>query len=214
MPFTQAQKGDIKSIIQETIRELFADKTFIASIALKVADTLDIPREIDKNTEENKKQITNLHSEIESVNLKIRKIEQFNRRNNIRIYGIPEKQNEQREDLIQTTARITRMNFSGERVDLIYRIGKTTQDGNRAIFVRFKQYEYKEEVMRNRSTLKGTEVILADDLTKENHAILKEAVLKLGKRNVWCLGGKIYCRKGENKIILNSMEDIAKQCSA
>lgn len=214
MVFTQAQKCDIKTIIQETIRELLTDKTFIASIALKVAETLDIPQEIDKKFHESKLEITDLQNEVESLNMKLKKMEQSTRKNNVRIYGIPESQGEQSQDIIEIVNEKTRINISSENIGSVYRIGKATVNGNRAILVRFKEYTYKEEVMKKRKILKGSQVVIADDLTKENHNILKEAVLKLGKRNVWCLGGRIYFRKGDDKFTIERMEDVAKLSSA
>ena len=88
----------------------------------------------------------------------------------------------------------TKLNFRDEYIESAYRIGKRTEANTRAIFVRFKDTQFKEAVMKNRMLLKGTGIIIADDLTKEKHMLLKEAVSKLGKRNVWNLGSKIFFR--------------------
>lgn len=212
MVFTQAQKGDIREIIQETIKELLTDRTFIASIALQVTDKINIPQQIDKKFGEYKQEITNSQKDFQKLSAQVNRMEQDMRKNNVRIYGIPVSQNEEKCTIIDVIRRETKMNFTEEKIVTAYRIGKTAENGKRAILVKFSEYKFKEEVMIKRGVLKGTDIIIADDLTRENHDLLKEAVARLGKRNVWSMGGKIYFRNGNNKFLIDSTKEIERHC--
>lgn len=209
MVFTQSQIADIKTIIQETIRELMMDKAFIADIVMKVKDKLDIPKLIDSKCMEFKEQIALLHDENKHLQERVEKQEQFSRRNNVRIYGISEA-SESRQEILKMLNNSSRLEFSPEKIETVYHIGKKTTAGQRAVFLKFREYRYKEEIMSARKLLRGTNVIICDDLTKERHAILKEAVFKLGKKNVWCIGGKIHFKKGNTKYVINNRDDISR----
>lgn len=206
MVLTQSQISDVKLIIQETIKELFTDKTFMEGIAVKVKEALNLP-ELDKRSKHCEDQITEVKEINRTLQSKMESLERFSRRNNLRIYGIREKENE---DIVDTLKRETKLEFLKENIEYAYRMGKTTADGCRAIFVRFTQQKYKLEIINNRKNLRGTKIIIADDLTKRTHEILKEAVAKLGKKNVWCMNGKIWYRNGPAKHCIDSEGDISR----
>lgn len=208
MVFTQSQKEDIREIIHETIKEVLSDSSFIAAITHKVTEALDIEKVIDKQCKQHKNEIEELKIQNRVLLKKVDSMEQFTRRNNIRIYGIPEEN--EPEDIIKTIKRATNLDFREETIEAIHRIGKVTPAGNKAIFVRFKEHKFKEEILMNRKILKNTKIIISEDLSKDRHRTLREAVEKLGRRNVWCLGGKIYCKDGNTKRLISSRDDIDK----
>lgn len=204
MGFSRAQLGEIREIIQETIAQLVNDKTFIANLALKISE------DFDNRCKHYEKQIADLKEGNKCLHDKLEAIEQHSRKNNVRIYGLDESGQREGEDIIQMLCRETNLNFAGENIESVFRVGRATQAGHRAILLRFKGQQYKDEIMSNRRRLKGTKIVICDDLTKSKHAILKEAVDRLGKKNVYCLGGKIYYKKGSCKCILNTLEDLRR----
>lgn len=209
MSFNRKQLTEIKEIIQVTIRELLNDSDFLNNIALKIAEELKIPEVIDKKCKHFEDEITVLRNQNKTLNAKLDNLEQYTRRNNIRIYGVAEDSTSQ-EDTIRTLRKHTKLNFTEENIESAYRMGKVTGSGHRAIFVKFKSQQCKQVIMMNRGTLKGTIIIICDDLTKAKHEVLKEAVSTLGKRNIYSLGGKVYFRRGSTKVMINNMEDIEK----
>lgn len=211
MVLTQSQIRDIKLIIQQTITELLTDKTFIEGIAVKVAETLNL-QEIEKRTVDCEKQITELMEVNKTLQARMESFERYSKRNNLRIYGVREKVNGN-EDIVDTLRRETKLQFEEEKIECAYRIGKATKEGNRAIFIKFKEQKHKMEIVAERKLLKGTQIIITEDLTKLKHEVLKDAVAKLGKKNVWCMNGKILYRNGNVKHSIRSMEDIEKLIS-
>ena len=62
--------------------------------------------------------------------------------------------------------------------------------------------------MEKRRLLRNTKIIISNDVTREKHSVLKEAVKRLGRKNVWCLDGKIFCKKKGREIQIKGMDDI------
>lgn len=210
MGFDRKQLSEIREIIQETIKEVLSDKKFLASLSLKVGEELKIPKNLDKKCKQYESQIVELQKENKTLATRLDNIDQHSKRNNIRVYGIPEEDSGRQEDILQAICKFTKMNITHEKVENAYRIGKSTQAGQRSILIKFKEHKYKEEVMQNRKVLKGTKIIISDDLTKTRHSILREAVNRLGSKNVYCLSGRIFFRKGSEKIPLDSLEDLGR----
>ena len=70
------------------------------------------------------------------------------------------------------------------------------------IIVRFKAYKTKVAVFSQKKLLKGKDIFVTEDLTKSNHAIVRE-LLKLRKANriisFWTVDTKIYVRRNEGE---------------
>lgn len=204
MGFSQRQLSEIREIIQETIGHLLSNEKFVTDLTAKITERFD------NKCKQYEEQVVGLINKNQYLSEKLESIEQHSRRKNVRIYGIEENERNSGKSLIELLRTKTKLNFTEEAIESVYRIGNTTQNGQRAIFVKFSHVHYKEEIMQKRGALKGTKIIICDDLTKYRHEILKEAVAKLGKRNVFCLGGKVFYKRGSNKYILNRVEDLKR----
>lgn len=130
--------------------------------------------------------------EIDTINKKIDNMEQYTRNNNIRIFGLQEKPNENTQELILNIIKekLKINNIIPGDIEKSFRIGKPNEKP-RAIFVKFKSHQNKINVYGNKSKLKGTKITIREDLTKQRIKILNEKIEKYGKKNVWTLDGKI-----------------------
>ncbi|KAK9744215.1 hypothetical protein QE152_g7856, partial [Popillia japonica] len=112
-------------------------------------------------------------------------LEQYSRRNSIRIYGVPEHDKEN----INTT--ITGLchsklgaELSEDMIDCCHRLpGK--QPNHRPILVKFVSRDIKKRVYANKKKLKGSKIVIREDLTAYNNQLIREAATKFGVRSVW-----------------------------
>ncbi|KAG5861349.1 hypothetical protein JTB14_024661 [Gonioctena quinquepunctata] len=148
---------------------------------------------IEKKIEDTGKKIMKLEDEIDEM-------EQYNRRKDIRIYGIAENSrltdNEQVEEVLEN------MNIQQKPLMECYRIGKPkngTNDKPRPIFVKFHNLMDKTEVIRNRKEMKGAKIFIKEDLTSARFWILMKATEKFGYQNVWSMNGNIFTSENGNK---------------
>lgn len=142
--------------------------------------------------------------------------------NNIIIYGVAE---EDGEDLLQMVPRIInskllnyqkpKVPFSNVDINYCRRLGKKV-DGNkkpRPISVQFVNRWMRELIFKLKKHLKGSDVIITEQLVKPKLNMYNKARDTFGVKKCWSWNGNIYvCINGERKQIRNEKElaDIVK----
>lgn len=159
-----------------------------------------------------------LQVENEELYRKLDNFEQYSRRNCIRMFGIEESQREDPDDTVINVIK-TKLNIdiSKQDIDRCHRIGSVKsnpQKKPRPLIVKFVSYRCRNMVFSNKRKLKGSNIVIREDLTKNRMDILNCAIEKYGYRNVWTRDGKI-CINHNNKIIMvESLKDLEKHISA
>ncbi|KAB0799171.1 hypothetical protein PPYR_07051 [Photinus pyralis] len=83
-------------------------------------------------------------------------------------------------------------------IDICHRLpsdGKT----QKPIIVKFVRRDIKNQIFYNKKKLKGTSIVIREDLTRHLMLLLKEAVNIFGSKRVWTSDGKI-CVKTDTGI--------------
>lgn len=127
-------------------------------------------------------------------------LEQYQRLNSVRIYGIPETDNEDTSDLVaKTLKRELKIRLDKADFDISHRLGPIKDgedkgDKPRPIIVKFLQREQRLSVLRARKDLKGKKISIHPDLTRPRAYLLKQQQDKLKKTaNVWSdFNGRIW----------------------
>lgn len=164
--------------------------------------------------------IAQLNRRIENLESQNDILEQYSRRNTLRVSGVSEDAGE---DVIEKTLELLNETMSVsppislEDVDRVHRVGKrsshaipsggsngsTPRTHPRQILIKFSSYRARERVMKRRSTLKGSTIFVNEDLTRNRNAIVYKA--RQLKRNgkiddVWTHDGAIIF-KDKNRTI-------------
>ncbi|CAF4650307.1 unnamed protein product, partial [Didymodactylos carnosus] len=137
---------------------------------------------------------------------------QYDRRLNILVHGIPEKDGEITNDLFIDMCDSIQVNIKQTDISTSHRLGKKCVDKNRPIICRLLRYDTRKELFSNKNKLKQTEnykrVNIAEDLTNYNLQLFKRARLILVKNNVYALNGRIWYSTASGKIMIRSDYDI------
>ena len=83
-------------------------------------------------------------------------LEQYSRRNCLRISPVPEVSSESTDDIVKTVAKTVGVTLPDSAIDRSHRVGKVTAGGlnrDRSILVKFTSYKYKEAMMKARRGL-------------------------------------------------------------
>ena len=125
-------------------------------------------------------------------------LEQYQRLNSVRIYGI----HETGDDNEDTTLVVTRMldsklklNIKPTDIDISHRLGVASEGKPRPIIVRFLRREDRLKALRSRKNLKGSGISIHPDLTRPRAALFKQESTKLKEKNikVWVdFSGRIF----------------------
>nr|CAI5869549.1 unnamed protein product [Callosobruchus analis] len=148
---------------------------------------------------EDTNQIANSNQiKIEESNRKIDQLQQFSKRCNLRVFGIPETSNEKCRDVVYNVikTKLKLNSLSQEDIEMAYRCGSSKDDSPRAILVGFYSAKTKNEVYSNKKNLKGSKITIREDLTATRLKIVREKVSIYG--NVWTNNGKILWLENGN----------------
>lgn len=138
-------------------------------------------------------------------------MEQYSRRNNLRIYGVPESANELTDTVVmKICSEKLGVNVPFESIDCCHRLGKA-ENGTRPILIKFVSRNCKDKVYNNKKKLKGTKIIVREDLTKKKAALMKEVQKKCG--TVWTNSCNIYTKIGGKIHRIMNGNDLKKICS-
>jgi hypothetical protein len=214
-----------KRLLKELITELLSDDIFLDALVDRVADKINDKLE-DKITarvlEECESRFLTTERRVDSMSAEIGKLrgelaasnaayeakldaqEQYQRRNNIRIFGLPEQNGENVMELVTNLCRDKlKIEIEPSLIDRCHRVGRvTSRPGEtpprpRAILVKFVSYQTRRAVLTARRQLKNTAITIGEDLTRRRHSFLREMANKVGVRNVWSADGRILWREGE-----------------
>lgn len=148
------------------------------------------------------KKIEGLETQMERLNLKLDKTEQYTRRNSVRIYGIKATEGEFVRGLVNGI--LTQLCLSHDGHFLCFRLSPDV------IFVDFESHALKEAVLRRkhflRKSLSTTKIIIVNDLTHDRRAVL-HAAQKAKKRGL--LDRVCVSRNGLVVVTRNSTESFA-----
>ena len=147
---------------------------------------------------------------------------QYSRRTCLLIHGIPETNENQREDtdkavldLFENTlqAGISKWDIGrSHRLGRRKRIPKDAGKHNpRPIIVRFVSYRQRKAVFDVKKNLKGKKITITESLTKQRYALFKKCIEAYGYNNVWTFDGRINCIKADDtKIVVTTDEDLCQ----
>lgn len=184
----------------------------VVSTVLQEAVHDTIAKEIQEKVEPLKKQIKDLSDDLDKVRKHANENEQYSRRCNVRIYGIPENEGENCYELVSDFCKQDLHCELEERdIDRIHRVGKLRVGSPRALIVKFCSYQIKAKVMKSRRQLKGKSLFINEDLTAVNKRLFDAARTQLTNLSVWTSDGKVLVRLQNDHIVrIKSKDDIER----
>ena len=141
--------------------------------------------------------VKTLEDTIEKVVAKANDNEQYSRRQNVRVTGFVEEEEETcAEKFVNLCREKIGLDVNDEIADRAHRVGKKEEGANRAIIVRLKPHKDKLTILRNRKNLRGSVFYINEDLTKINQKF--SYTTRVTCTNVdtsWIVDGKIFVKR-------------------
>ena len=128
-------------------------------------------------------------------------LEQYSRRNCLILHGIPEEKGESTTkavlDVIHKKVIIPEEKVTSD-IDRSHRLGKakptretrSNKSSHRPIIVKFKGYDSRNAVFSTKKTLKGSKVMVTENLRPNGTNCYKKCIITLGKGKVWTYDGR------------------------
>uniref|UniRef100_A0A8D8WS27 Uncharacterized protein n=1 Tax=Cacopsylla melanoneura TaxID=428564 RepID=A0A8D8WS27_9HEMI len=188
-----------------TVEELVQNDEICEKLAVILADKMTPI--FEAKLEAMSKKISQLEQENRKLKNRVVDLEQYGRRNNVRLFGIPEDSKENTtETVIQVVKRNLGINISRADVDACHRVGKGTKQKPRGIICRFVSRLVRDDVF-SKKKLAGTKMSIKEDLTRERMALYKKISEKFDFRSVWTLRGNIHLLYKKKKIVFTTEDE-------
>lgn len=209
--------ADLSSTVNESVKDYF--KNLIASMQLvfenklseikadflsKEHDLKVAQEKLEKDLAEEKRENIKLREQAKETKELTQTLlrrqcesEQYSRKNNIKIYGL--RETGRRETALETTHLV--LEFLNEKLGvrvgwqdicISHRLGNPEPHRCRSVIVKFVRRLTKLEVLENRYRLKGSGIVISEDLTPVNNKLFWELRDSLGQNNVWTRDCQIF----------------------
>lgn len=215
-------------LISNLANNLVANKTFLASISSSVHDAIaqEVYEATSMDTESQRKDITKLdrqYQEISKLNRKLTddldNMEQYSRHNCLLLHGIRESTTEVTDKLIiQTINDKLNLNIKQDDIDRSHRIGQprkhppgasNSHHKPRPIIIKFVSYRTRSLVFMNKRHLKGSGLLITENLTRRRSELLQAAKASPSVEAAWTKDGRIILLLENNKkVSVSSLSEL------
>ena len=131
----------------------------------------------------------------------IDRLEQYSRRDSVRVCGIAETDNENTNDIVVRVAKDMGVVISPNDISVSHRVGGPRRGRNsdkpRPILAKFVRREFTSQIMYRKKNLREVEayrnVYVQEDLTKARSKLVFELKRASDVKRVWTVNGRIVC---------------------
>nr|CAI5827183.1 unnamed protein product [Callosobruchus analis] len=160
------------------------------------------------------KRVTETSDERHYVEEKLDRLDQESKAANLRVFQVKEIPHENTRELIkQVFQSHMAVKLTDKDIESCYRIGKKDDGKNRSIFLKLADIEKKQDIYGRKKLLKGTGVVVKEDLTTKRLKLLTQAVERVGLRNTWTHKEDIFVNANGKVMIIKNQSDIASLVS-
>lgn len=235
MVLTREIRDEIQNAVNTAFKQCINDQTFIKTIATSVSDAVtktvnkklaEIEQKLEQIINEQTQEkleletklniqddtIQKLKRENENLIRNIDFIEQETKKNCLRIFNFPEKNKENtKEEVVKLVTSKLSIGLTEEDIEICYRVGKLgVSNKPRSILLKMKSYDLRQKIYHTKKTLKGTGIIVREDLTRLRVELLNKIIEKTSVKHVWTEAGKIYVNHNNKICIIRNFGDYSK----
>ena len=205
------KSSDFTSAVSSVVENVFSpisdkmkihkrlDETENKQLSIEIENS-DLRKDHDKLNEEInslKEQNKTLKRDVDTLLEKANEQEQYSRLEAIRIHGIPEVANENcKEKVCNVLQQKLGIDIKPDDITKIHRLDQLyNRPGKpRPIILRFIAHYNKRDCIENWRKLKGTGIVITEDLTQINYGTLNRAYKNERIESVWSTEGKLYAK--------------------
>ena len=222
-----AENVALRKDIDELKRSLDFSNKNIDTLTTTAATLQAQSNDLQKKVHAQETYIEQLEENLDTLEFEHDALEQYTRKYNIEVHGVPERSDENLEELITSIADKLGASVTAEDLDIVHRM-YAKPPRVKPIIIRFKSYGKKSEFYQARFQLRNTDlsaiipgqngntsIFINENLTTRRRELFGK-VWKLKKdknfHRVWTVDGKIFLRKtaGGRSFKINNEDDLAK----
>ena len=214
----------VESVSQLIVSKLLANESFIAKLAdgLMKDGVLDAIKQnvyeacaLDNEkyssaVESLERKVDDLDNDNRALREDLDSIEQYSRRNCLVVHGIPESKEDSRDAALHVFNGRLDVPVTPHCIDRSHRLGRFQPSSNkpRPVIVKFVSYETRRQVFLAKRRLKGTKIVITENLTKRRSDLLNRTRAQPDIKAAWTTDGRIVCllENGEKRTIVTERD--------
>lgn len=212
--FIRSQMPDVDSIVNRAVDS--AVNRITDTLAREVASVKKENADLKKENVDLKSSLRKLEARVTKVEEAADLIEQYSRRNCVRISGVLEENNEDTDRIVQNMARDLNVNLTLADIDRSHRVGKPRVGHQRPIIVKFATYRARQSLYMKRLDLRDKDswsnVFVNEDLTARRNELLffaRQYVKTKILKSAYSSDGKIFVKDNrDKKHMIHTKEDL------
>ncbi|KAJ4442461.1 hypothetical protein ANN_04047 [Periplaneta americana] len=193
-PPTAIVREETQNVEDEATQVLLPERQAILRMCRSwsaLARNTEVIEKLEASLREKDEKIASLERKLED---KQDALEQYQRWQCLRLFGIPEKNNEDTDQIAIEVAAKIGVNLMVSDIDRSHRV---VRQGDRPRPVIVKCVSYRKSLIKK--CKKNSGVMLREDLNQSRHALLKDCITRYGLTNVWTTDGIIFVKIGNVK---------------
>ncbi|KAI4465513.1 mkrn2 opposite strand protein [Holotrichia oblita] len=189
-----------ENAIQKTIEKVLSNVSFLNKIMETISTKIDTY--MANHMKLYQEQLSTMQEELDRSNSRLDQLEQYSRLDSVRLFGLPEKSNENiTEEVISILSTKLKLNIKHEDISICHRLN-AREDGIKPVIIKFVRKSTKNEVYNAKSRLKGSQLIVREDLTKPRASMVRDLVKKFSKKNVFTINATTTDRDIESTCLI------------
>jgi len=210
------QVATMKNRIETTEKTVDTLRSKVSDMETAVERISAENTEIKKENERMREQLDEREVKLKVQGEEINSLEQYTRKNTVRIYGIDDRK--KAESYIESAMKVVKLvkdkleiDISTADIDIAHRMGTFTEDANRPIICKFVSRSTKYEVIKARRKLKGSSVVIKEDLSRKNAKLLQDTKALESVSKAWSDDGRIIAllKDDTTKVLINWKTDLS-----
>lgn len=203
---SDSEGGDIQAMVKTLVTKFCTSADFIENLTESITTAIKTLFEerldnLQRDSDLLRATVNKQNEVIQRLSRKLEVNEQYARRKSLRIYGLQDIEGKDlKQTVVEKVGQRIGVKFSVDDLEMCYRTGKNQERGKRGIIVRFSTLRLKRNVYRNKSALKGTKLVVREDLTDGAMELVKESITRFGSKKVWTNEGSVFVKTGDNGV--------------
>lgn len=208
--------GDISvaEIVTEVVKAIQPMIVQCVTSAVSQAVTIIADKFVGDMRNLNNDTISSMRKQLKQQTYQLDRMEQYTRRENIRIKGMNYTDNENTNEIVMKLASDIGVQLSNEDISTSHRLGVSRDNAKPSpIIVRFSRRDKKVELLRKKRNIQRG-IYIEEDLTKLRRNLAYEVRKDSRTTKTWTIDGKIYAmvKEGEAEVkkVFETPDDLYK----
>eukprot|EP00057_Strongylocentrotus_purpuratus_P010752 XP_011665226.1 PREDICTED: uncharacterized protein LOC105438737 [Strongylocentrotus purpuratus] len=160
--------------------------------------------------------VQKVQASLQKHDVRLDEMEQYSRRDNIVLRGVPEKEGENTNDVVIEVSASTGIKVVGADISTSHRIGRPQPNRSRPIVARFVRRDLRTDILRNKRKLRDSQhkdIMVSEHLAPGRAKLLHAVKQDDQVERVWTIDGKVHCiLKGDpRKQIIHGPDDLFRR---